>query len=410
MPIEITMPKLSDTMEEGTILQWRIKEGDSVKKGQIIAEVETDKAAMEMEAFENGVVSSLKAEEGATVPVGAVIAVFDAEGKAESVPEEARKPAEKPAEKPGKKPAEKSEEKSEVKADEKPTPPSERGVSASPVARKLAMEKGLDLGRIRGTGPGGRIVLADVERATPERTPAPLPADSGAKPVRPAGKSVKIRRIVARKMLESWQNIPHFFVTVAVDMTDVIRFRKDLEVSINDFIVAATARSLREHPWVNSHWVDGEAVEQESINIAMAVATDRGLYNPVIHDCGNLSLKEISRRTRELVDKAHRGKLVHADLEGGTFTISNMGMLGVESFSAIITPPQAAVLAVGTVKGEVVVDDQGEPGIAPILRLTLSADHRTLDGADAAEFLGTLKSYLEAPVTLVTCNYGQEEE
>ena len=410
MSIEITMPKLSDTMEEGTILQWRIKEGDSVKKGQIIAEVETDKAAMEMEAFENGVVSSLKAEEGATVPVGAVIAVFDAEGKAESVPEEARKPAEKPAEKPGKKPAEKSEEKSEVKADEKPTPPSERGVSASPVARKLAMEKGLDLGRIRGTGPGGRIVLADVERATPERTPAPLPADSGAKPVRPAGKSVKIRRIVARKMLESWQNIPHFFVTVAVDMTDVIRFRKNLEVSINDFIVAATARSLQEHPWVNSLWIDGEAVEQESINIAMAVATDRGLYNPVIHDCGNLSLKEISRRTRDLADKAHRGKLVHADLEGGTFTISNMGMLGVESFSAIITPPQAAVLAVGTVKGEVVVDDQGEPGIAPILRLTLSADHRTLDGADAAEFLGTLKSYLEAPVTLVTCNYGQEEE
>jgi pyruvate dehydrogenase E2 component (dihydrolipoamide acetyltransferase) len=130
----------------------------------------------------------------------------------------------------------------------------------------------------------------------------------------------------------------------------------------------------------------------------------------VIHDCGNLSLREISRRTRDLADKAHLGKLVHADLEGGTFTISNMGMLGVESFSAIITPPQAAVLAVGTVKGEVVVDDQGEPGIAPILRLTLSVDHRTLDGADAAEFLGTLKSYLEAPVTLVTCNYGQEKE
>lgn len=410
MPIEITMPKLSDTMEEGTILQWRIKEGDRVKKGQIIAEVETDKAAMEMEAFEDGVVSALKAEEGATVPVGTVIAVFEGAGKAESVTEVTGKPAAKPAEKPEEKREEKAEEMPVEKMPKRPAPSLERGVSASPVARKIALEKGLDLGRIRGTGPGGRIVLADVERAAPEKPPAPAPAEAGAKPERVAGKSVKIRRIVARKMLESWQNIPHFFVTVAVDMTDVIRFRKDLEVSINDFIVAATARSLREHPWVNSHWIDGEAVEQESINIAMAVATERGLYNPVIHDCGTLSLKEISRRTREMVDSAHLGKLVHADLEGGTFTISNMGMLGVESFSAIITPPQAAVLAVGTVKGEVVVDDQGEPGIAPILRLTLSADHRTLDGADAAEFLGTLKSYLEAPVTLVTCNYGQEKE
>jgi pyruvate dehydrogenase E2 component (dihydrolipoamide acetyltransferase) len=297
-----------------------------------------------------------------------------------------------------------------VKGQKRPAPPPARGAAVSPVARILAKEKGLDLGRIRGTGPGGRIVLADVEGATPEKRSPPPSAEAGEKPERAAGKSVKIRRIVARKMLESWQNIPHFFVTVAVDMTDVIRFRKDIEVSINDFIVAATTRSLHEHPWVNSLWIDGEAVEQESINIAMAVATERGLYNPVIHDCGKLSLKEIGRRARDLADKAHFGKLAHADMEGGTFTISNMGMLGVESFSAIITPPQAAVLAVGTVKGEVVVDDQGEPGIAPILRLTLSADHRTLDGADAAEFLGTLKSYLEAPVTLVTCNYGQEKE
>jgi pyruvate dehydrogenase E2 component (dihydrolipoamide acetyltransferase) len=430
MPIEITMPKLSDTMEEGTILQWRIKEGDRVRKGQVIAEVETDKAAMEMEAFEDGVVRALKVDEGATVAVGTVIAVFDGEGRVAGQAEEVTKPELKTETKPVKKSEEKPEEKVEAKPEakeakekeekeekeekverrERPATPPARGISVSPVARKLAREKGLDLGRIRGTGPGGRIVLADVERATPEKAPAPAPAEAGARPERPAGKSVKIRRIVARKMLESWQNIPHFFVTVAVDMTDVIRFRKDLEVSINDFIVAATARSLHEHPWVNSHWIDGEAVEQESINIAMAVATERGLYNPVIHDCGNLSLKEISRRARDLADKAHQGKLVHADLEGGTFTISNMGMLGVESFSAIITPPQAAVLAVGTVKGEVVVDDQGEPGIAPILRLTLSADHRTLDGADAAEFLGTMKSYLEAPVTLVTCNYGQEKE
>lgn len=241
------------------------------------------------------------------------------------------------------------------------------------------------------TVPVGAL-LAVLERSgdgSQRRTP---PATSG--------KSVKVRRIIARKMLESWQNVPHFFVTMAVDMTDVIGLRKDLGVTINDFILAATAASLREHPWVNSLWIDGESVEQPVINLAMAVATERGLYYPVLTDCGTLALRSLSRRAAELAAKAHQGTLTREEMAGGTFTVSNMGMLGVESFSAIITPPQAAVLAVGTIRGEVVVDDDGEPGIAPVLRLTLSADHRVLDGADAAEFLATLKSYLEAPATL----------
>jgi pyruvate dehydrogenase E2 component (dihydrolipoamide acetyltransferase) len=257
----------------------------------------------------------------------------------------------------------------------------------------------VNLADIRGSGPGGRVVLADVERTQP--TPG---TDAGAAGGKPQKRSVKIRRLVARKMVDSWQNIPHFFVTVAVDMTDVIRFRRDIGVSINDFIVAAAASSLKEHPWVNSHWIDGEAVEQESIDISLAVATDRGLYNPVIKDCGNLPLKELSLRAKDLADRAHKGKLREEDMSEGTFTISNMGMLGVESFSAIITPPQAAVLAVGTVKGEIVINEKEEPGIAPVVRLTLSADHRILDGADAAEFLATMKTYLEAPVTLITCD------
>jgi len=397
MPIEITMPKLSDTMEEGTILQWRVKKGDTVSKGDVLAEVETDKAAMEMEAFEGGVVQSLEVGEGETVAVGTVIAILAGEKvKAEEAPEQEAPEQEAP-----------EQEAPEEEAPEEEAPEEEA---------KLAREEKLDLDRIRGTGPGGRIVLTDVERtldsgrAQPERVTAQKEGEGRESPERGGKKSVKIRRIVARKMLESWQNIPHFFVTVAVDMTDVIRFRKDLGVSINDFILAAAARSLGEHPWVNSHWVDGETVEQGAVNIALAVATERGLYNPVVHGCGALSLKELSRRARELSDRAHLGKLTAEDMEGGTFTISNMGMLGVESFSAIITPPQVAVLAVGTVKGEVVVDEQGEPGIAPILRLTLSADHRSLDGADAAEFLATLKSYLEAPVTLVTCQYGRGKE
>lgn len=221
----------------------------------------------------------------------------------------------------------------------------------------------------------------------------------------PSGKSVRIRRLIERKMVESWQSKPHFYVTIAVDMTDVIRFRKDLGVTINDFVMAATSAALKEHPWVNSHWLDGEAVEQDSINLAMAVATEGGLYYPIIKGAGNLSLKQLSVNAGKLAEKAHLGQLTDEEQEGGTFTVTNMGMLGVESFAAIVTPPQAAVLAIGTVKGEVVVDEHEELVVAPMVRLTLSADHRILDGADAAEFLDSLKSYLEAPVTLVagTC-------
>jgi pyruvate dehydrogenase E2 component (dihydrolipoamide acetyltransferase) len=218
-------------------------------------------------------------------------------------------------------------------------------------------------------------------------------------------KKVRIRRLIERKMVDSWQNKPHFFVTIAVDMTDIIRFRKDLGITINDFILSATSAALKEHPWVNSHWVDGEAVEQPQINLAMAVATESGLYYPVIHNVEQLSLKQLSLSAANLAEKAHLGQLSDDEQEGGTFTVSNMGMLGVESFAALVTPPQAAVLAVGTIKGEVMVDEHEELVVAPMVRLTLSADHRILDGADAAEFLGSLKSYLEAPVTLVagTC-------
>jgi pyruvate dehydrogenase E2 component (dihydrolipoamide acetyltransferase) len=446
MPTEITMPKLSDTMEEGTVLQWRIKEGDTVKQGDVIAEVETDKAAMEMEAFENGTVSELRVKQGETVPVGTVLAVLNGAGnreeeraeptekEQEAAPQEREKakeargkeetrgkeeargketqpepephPPDKKKEEPVK--AERKAERKEAQEPHPDRPPAPRPEAASPAARKLAVEKGVDLAAVRGTGPGGRIVLADVEKVQARgkgeapTEPQPEAKDGDFQGARMGRKSTAVRRVVAAKMVESWQQIPHFFVTVAVDMTDIIRFRKDLGVSINDFVVTGTARCLREHPWVNSLWQEGEGVEQPTINIALAVATERGLYNPVLKDCGSMPLKEVGRRSAELVKRAHAGKLSQEDLEGGTFTISNMGMLGVESFTAIITPPQAAVLAVGTARGEVIVDDKGEPGIAPIMRLTLSADHRILDGADAADFLTDLKSYLEAPVTLIT--------
>ena len=215
------------------------------------------------------------------------------------------------------------------------------------------------------------------------------------------GKSIKIRRLLARKMEEAWRTIPHFHVTMSVDMTDVIRFRQDLGMTINDFILASVARALKEHPWVNASWNGEQGVEIPSVGLAFAVATDCGLYYPVIAGCESLSLKQISATARQLAGKAHQCGLSEEETGGGTFTVTNMGMLGVESFAAIITPPQAAVLSIGTVKGEIVVDEQGEPAVAPLMRMTLGADHRVLDGADAAEFLATIKSYLEAPVMLI---------
>ncbi len=377
---EISMPKLSDSMQEGTLLEWLIAVGETVEAGQAIAEIETDKATMALETADSGVVEALHVAAGETVLVGTLLATLNATPVAAGSAEAA------------------------TAADvQEPIPQPVADQLVSPAARTLAKELGLDLKSIPGSGPRGRVVLADVERANPAETRGTAYSQKVTfKGEGSSGKSIKIRRLIARKMEEAWRTIPHFYVSMAVDMTDVIRFRKDLGVTINDFVLAATARALHEHPWVNATWNGEQGIELPDINIAMAVATDRGLFNPVIANCEKLNLKQISVRARELVEKAaSQGSLKPADMEGGTFTISNMGMLGVESFGAIITPPQAAVLSVGTVKGEIVVDDQGEPAVAPVMRMTLSADHRVLDGADAAEFLATVKSYLEAPIMLV---------
>jgi pyruvate dehydrogenase E2 component (dihydrolipoamide acetyltransferase) len=209
-------------------------------------------------------------------------------------------------------------------------------------------------------------------------------------------------------MTQSWQNVPHFYVTVAVDMSDVMRFNSQLDLSVNDFILAAAARALLDHPQVNSRWNDGEVELLEEINVAIAVATEKGLYSPVIRDCADLSVRGIGERARELAEKARQGRLKAEDMSDGTFTVSNMGMLGVESFTAIITPPQAAALAVGAVQHEPVVDGgQGDLAVIPRMRLTLSADHRALDGADAADFLNTVRDYLEVPIKLVAAQDDQ---
>lgn len=367
MAIEIRIPQINTQVTEARLLSWRVAEGAHVARGEVLAEIEEGALVIELEATVAGVLSRQLLDEGDVAGMGELIAYFipDQEDVVSAVPPR---------------------------------------ISSSPAARKLAKELKISLTLVDGSGPGGRIMLSDVERAYAERTPAAVAVsrDLTSQAVAAgSGKSVKVRRLTARKMEESWKTIPHFYVTMSIDMTDVIRFRKDIGVSINDFILAATAHALQEHPWVNSHWNGEQGIEQEAVNLAMAVATEHGLYYPVIRNCETLSLKQISEEAGILADKANRGQLQKDEMADGTFTISNMGMLGVESFAALVTPPQAAVLAVGTVKGEVVVDDQGEPAVAPIMRVTLSADHRILDGADAADFLDTLKSYLEAPITLV---------
>ncbi|MDT8421263.1 MAG: dihydrolipoamide acetyltransferase family protein [Desulfuromonadales bacterium] len=373
MSLEIRLAKVFAAMEEGTLLKWRVAVGDMVQSGDVLAEVAVDMDSIDIEAPADGQIVSLAVDEGATVAVGALLAQLASSAAPGEAPDSA--------------------------------------VQASPAARKLARDLAIDLHSVHGSGPGGRIVLADVERARPHRQTPAGEAAAGKAPQTEekqddlfsaaSGKSVKIRRLLARKMEESWKTIPHFYVTMTVDMTDVIRFRKDLNFTINDFILAATSHALQEQPWINSHWNGERGIEQEHVDLAMAVESERGLFYPVIRNCEKLTLRQISQQAAAMAEKAHQGALSKEETEGGSFTITNMGMLGVESFGALITPPQAAVLAVGTVKGEIVVDDQGEPAVAPIMRLTLSADHRILDGADAAGFLGTVKSYLEAPIVLV---------
>lgn len=457
MSAEITMPKLSDTMEEGTIVRWKVKAGDRVSKGDIVAEVETDKATMEMEAFEEGTVSEIKVEEGNTVAVGTVLAVLssdDAESEMseEEVEEDTKEKTEKAAEEKESEPAAKTKkeekpvastkedqaekESAAVKAkaeasEEAPekkekkefepdmgktdgSPERETGakgdekerIAVSPAARKLAKEKSISLSGIQGSGPDGRIVLADIEGkgGSGKQSAGILPEGKKEKEVSGNGndaKAQRVRRVVARKMEESWKNIPHFFVTVAIDVSDAMRFHEDLHVSLNDFILAAVGRALKDHPRVNSLWLEGEAVPQNAVNVAVAVATEEGLYSPVVRDCDRLSLQEIHRRSRELQDKVKNGTIRTEDIENAGFTISNMGMLGVESFTAIITPPQAAALAIGRATPEAVVAANGDFEVVQRMRVTLSADHRILDGADGAAFLDSVKNYLETPLRLI---------
>ena len=411
MATDVIMPQMGFDMKEGTLVRWIKREGDEVASGDIIAEIETDKAVVEIEAFDSGVLRQTLIGEGTTVPVGEIIAVIAAADE-----EVAERPAPKAA--PAKAPAASPP----PAAPAQPTPaPAARGeVKASPLAKREAQKLGIDIAAVPGTGPNGRVTKKDVTQfaagaaKAPAAPAAPAPA---APPVVSApadgpkrGEVValsKMRDAIARSMSFSKQNIPHVYLTAAVDMTDAARLRAQLnaalpdeKISFNDMVLKACAMALLKHPLMNASYTDAGIDVKQRINIGMAIALETGLVAPAILDADTLTLRAIAQATKALAARARDGKLSAEEYTGATFNVTNLGMYGVEEFTAIITPPQAAALAVGAVTPTPVVRD-GAVQVADFMRITLSLDHRVADGAQGAEFLAEVRRLLEIPAALI---------
>ncbi len=420
---EIQMPRLSDTMEEGVIAAWRKQVGDQVDRGDVLAEIETDKAIMEMEAFDAGVLEKIIVGEGETVPIGAPIGILGngdgsaAAAAAPAAPQAA--PAEPEAPAASAAPAEKAAE--APHALEAETPAGERP-KASPLARAVAREKGVELANVTGTGPGGRIIRADIEAAAAAAEQAPPAAAAASTPAPPSTSTVdagadveeeplnNVRKVTARRLTESKQQAPHIYLTSAIDVTDLLAFRGTLnerlqaaggpKISVNDLVVKACATALRAEPSMNVSFAGDKLVRHHRIHVGVAVALDNGLMVPVLTDTDRKSVSEIASETREKAERARARKLTPDEMSGGTFSVSNLGMFGVEQFTAVINPPEAGILAVGGVQDEVKVRD-GEFVARKIMRVTLSADHRAVDGATAALFLQRLTGLLEDPLRII---------
>ncbi|KPL84421.1 hypothetical protein SE15_04740 [Thermanaerothrix daxensis] len=424
----ITMPKLGFDMAEGTLVRWLKAEGEPVAKGEILAEIETDKATVEVESTHSGIVHRLLVEAGAVVPVGTPIAVIGAPG--ESIEEIL--PGEQPhqgmeKEMPTQAPSQAAEEALSVPEIETTGGLAGERIKASPLARRIAREYQIDLRQVHGTGPGGRIVRRDVEAALaiqpkvaePAVSAQPVGATPSAIPVlawQPIGQVPedqrlpvdRLRSIIARRMVESKQQVPHFYITREYDMRALMDLRKalnaelpeDQKLSVNDFIIKAVALTLRQFPALNAALVGNEIVRYGHINIGVAVALESGLMTVVCRDADLKPLRLISQEMKEMSARARQGRVRPEDIEGSTFSISNLGMFGVEHFVAIINPPEAAILAVGAVREVPVVQD-GVLGVGIRMKATLSADHRVTDGAEAARFMQLLAEFLEHPFRLV---------
>lgn len=438
MPIEITMPRLSDTMEEGTLVKWRVSQGDEVASGDHLADVETDKATMELQAFDDGRVASLAVQEGQTVPVGSVILVLaedsesleDAAGAAQGASGGAAEAASAAGGTVVAAPP------STAATTPSPDGANDVRLRVSPVARRIAEEHGVDIAGIKGTGPDGRIIKRDVlsvieggGATAPTETPVPIPAPSPAakpqavpvpsapaSPVGPEAKTITLsgmRKTIARRLVESKTTVPHFQVSMSINMEPLLALRQTLnaqleaqgvKLSVNDFIVRATALSCLSHPAANSSWNGDTIIQHGTVNVGVAVSLPAerggGLVVPVIHDAQTRGLRQISEDTKRLAKKARETGLTPEEMADGTITLSNLGMYGVDQFTAIINPPQSVILAVGGAIEKPVVRD-GQIVIGHEMSATLSGDHRVIDGAQGAEYLTTFKQLLENPASLL---------
>jgi pyruvate dehydrogenase E2 component (dihydrolipoamide acetyltransferase) len=413
----VYMPKLSDTMTEGVVAEWTKKVGDKVSSGEVLAEIETDKATMEFESFFDGVLLHIGVEKGKAAPVNSILAIIGQAGEDISsllagapapaaAKEEAPAPAVAPAPTPVAAPVAAAPVASAPVA--VPSSNSSGRVLASPLAKKMAQEKGIDIAAVPGSGEAGRIVKRDVDHYVPYTAPASAPVYSA-----PAGVESfedenvsQMRKVIARRLAESKFTAPHFYLTLDIDMDNAIAARKTLnstegvKVSFNDMVVKAVAMSLRQHPAVNSAWLGDVIRRNHHVHIGVAVAVEDGLLVPVVRFADTKGFQQIGNEVREFAKKAKDKKLQPSDWEGNTFTISNLGMFGIESFTAIINPPDSCILAVGGIK-EVPVVKKGQVVPGNVMKVTLSCDHRVVDGASGAAFLQTFKGYMENPVTML---------
>jgi pyruvate dehydrogenase E2 component (dihydrolipoamide acetyltransferase) len=408
----VYMPKLSDTMTEGVVAAWNKKIGDPVKAGEILAEIETDKATMEFESFYDGVLLHIGVETGKAAPVNSILAIIgekgeDITGLLAGVPSPATEVSKEPetskveAAIPTPRPEPIKEPAPLVAKVSSPVTSSSDRVFASPLAKKMAEEKGIDIGTIAGTGDGGRIVKRDVDHYTPY-SPAERPfsaVPSGTESFHDETVS-QMRKTIARRLAESKFTAPHFYLTLSIDMDNAIAARKTLnamegvKVSFNDMVVKAVALSLKQHPNVNSAWMGDFIRRNDHVHIGVAVAVEEGLLVPVIRFADTKGLVQISAEVKDYAKRAKDKKLQPSDWEGNTFTISNLGMFGIETFTAIINPPDSCILAVGGIN-EVPVVKNGQVVAGNVMKVTLSCDHRVVDGAMGASFLQTFKNYLE---------------
>lgn len=433
MPIPVTMPALSPTMEEGTLAKWSVKEGDKVGPGDVIAEIETDKATMEVEAVDEGTVGQLLVDEGTEgVPVNKVIAVLLEEGEDKSALKdfdpEAASPAPKKAAEEKSEPKEKKEAKPEEKPAAKPTAKKEEAapeksdgkrIFASPLAKRIAEDKGIDLAALSGSGPRGRIVKKDVEEAKPgTKAPAAAGGPNLTPSVDPRAffekgtydevPMDKMRKTIAKRLTQSKQEIPHYYLTIDCEIDELLRVRKELnerapegvKLSVNDFLIRAAALALKKVPEVNASFAGDSLLMHKHANVGIAVAIEGGLITPIINKADEKGLAAISNEAKDLAARARDRKLKPQEYEGGGFSISNLGMYGIKHFTAVINPPQSAILAVGAGEKRAVVKDD-QLIAATVMTCTMSCDHRVIDGALGARFLEAFKGFVEFPATML---------